>query len=299
MAENTIPVLARSGDPLEREICRSVDDLRLVLQPYSEIWFNHVFVRRVGDGSRVADEWMNFAGSHYSAIMRVYHALTMLRNLNDLAIAEVPEAETGAYLLKVHRQWASYWEHIGSAIDNLALAFEDSVPPVINKDGREELMRKYEGIAYAYNRRTQFIHSRIVPAVIRDGLVQFRIRTAERAHRHLEPKESRWDFPYDRELVLGDVLPSEWKNFLGAMTDAWNWLRDELRKRDAGRLRAMEVRFGGLSGPEVQEMASRIPSGPAGPGPISNIQFDPGHAPQSTPVQIPDFLNPPPPSGNR
>ena len=214
MPENTIPVLERSGDPLEREICRHEEDLRIVLQPYSEIWFNHVFVRRIGNGSRVAKEWMNFAGSHYSAIMRVYHALVSLRRLDQLAIAQIPETETGEFLLKVHQHWASYWEHIGSAIDNLALAFEDCQPPIIKVEARKELTGKYSEIEYAYNRRTQFIHSRIVPAIVRDGIVTFRIRTTERTYRHLEPKESRWDFPYDSELVLGEVLPEEWGGVL-------------------------------------------------------------------------------------
>jgi hypothetical protein len=63
--------------------------------------------------------------------------------------------------------WASFWEHIGSAIDNLALCFLDSQPAIFKEDAREELMRKYDNIAYAYNRRTQFIHSRIVPATNR------------------------------------------------------------------------------------------------------------------------------------
>ncbi len=203
MPANTIPVLAKSGDPLEQEICKHSEELRMVLQPYSEVWLNHVMLRRCGDNSRVDDDWMNFAGSHYSAIVRVYHAYTALNKLNEYAVAEVPKDQIGVFLLEVHREWASFWEHIGSAIDNLALACEDSDPPVIKENGREFLMRRDENIAYAYNRRTQFIHSRIVPANVTDNLVQFRIRIMERKHRRLEPKESRWDLPYDKDIALG------------------------------------------------------------------------------------------------
>jgi hypothetical protein len=299
MAENTIPVLELSGDPLEREVCRHIEDLRIVLQPYSEIWFNHIFVRRVEDGARIADQWMNFAGSHYSALMRVFHALVSFRRLNELAIAEVPEASTGAFLLDVHQHWASYWEHIGSAIDNLALAFEDCRPPIIKEEARKELMGKFPDIEYAYNRRTQFIHSRIVPAIAREGIVTFRIRTAERAYRHLEPKESRWDFPYDMELILGDVLPEEWQRFLNAMEDVWNWLLSELRNRDDGRLIAMAVRFGGMSGPEVQDLVMRVRTGSNYSGAISNFEISPGGGPKSKSNAIPAFLNPPPSSGTR
>ena len=259
MADDTIPVLAKYGDPLEQEICRHVDQLRIVLQPYSEVWFNHVVVRRVDDNSQVEEAWMNFAGSHYSAILRVFHAYRSLCTLNDYALREVTADDVGKFLLDVHREWASFWENIGSAIDNLALAFQDSVPPVLKDDARDVLTGKYADIGYAYDRRTQFIHSRIVPAYSHDGLLTFRVRTEERKQRQLEPKESNWGLPYDGELAIGDILPKEWDRFLLAMKDAWCWLVSELRSKDHGRTKAVEANFPDTS---LAEFQRRIASDP-------------------------------------
>lgn len=282
MAQDTIPVLARSGDPIEKEICKHVDALRLVLQPYSEVWFNHVMLRREGDNSRVEKDWMNFAGSHYSALLRVYHAWKALQKLNEYAAHEVPADRVGAFLLDVHQEWAAFWEHIGSAIDNLALACQDSVPPVIKDDAREVLMKGDDQINYAYNRRTQFIHSRIVPATIHEGIVTFRIRIAEQRHRHLEPKESRWDLPYDQELVLGDVLPKEWDIFLRAMEKNWYWLLSRLRDVDEGRSKIMKVKFHGISSEDLRKVVLNAPDGMV---PISNTEFRRMGTQKTTPME--------------
>ena len=102
MADDTIPALAKCGDPLEQEICRYVDQLRIVLQPYSEVWLNHIVVRRVDDNSRVEEAWINFAGSHYNAILRVFHAYRSLCTLNDYALLEVKP--WSSFSLHLHRR---------------------------------------------------------------------------------------------------------------------------------------------------------------------------------------------------
>lgn len=257
MADDRILDLEKYGDPLEQEICRHVDQLRVVLQPYTEVWFNHIVVRRIKDNSCVEEAWMNFAGSHYSAILRVFHAYRSLNVLNNYALREVTKDDLGVFLLDVHREWASFWENIGSAIDNLALAFQDSIPPMIKDDARDVLTDKYEDLGYAYDRRTQFIHSRIVPASSRDGLLTFRVRTTDRTHRHLEPKETNWDLPYDKELAIGDVLPEEWNKFLVAMSNAWYWLVSELRSKDQSRPKAVEKSFPNRSPAESQRTLAR------------------------------------------
>jgi hypothetical protein len=298
MAEDTIAVLATQGDPLEREICKHVDDLRPLLQPYSEIWYDHIVIRRIDDNAKVDTDWMNFAGSHYSAIVRAFHARDTLRKIQPLVLCEAKEENIGRILLDVHREWASFWEHIGSTIDNLASAFQDSIPPIIVDDGkspsREALMRKYEGIAYAYNRRTQFIHSRIVPATIENDLVQFRGRITDRRDRRNEPKTSDWELPYDSQYVLGDILEAEWDNYIKVMTDAWWFLRNELRHKDlaAEELRKKIRRED--SSRQIQEPHVAIPYGGT---PISNIEMPRNLRIESQELGNPIFFDSPPPSG--
>jgi hypothetical protein len=298
METDTIAVLASQGDPLEREICKHVDELRPLLQPYADIWCDHILIRRIEDNARVEPDWMNFAGSHYSAMVRVFHARDTLKKLQPLVLCETKEEDIGKILLDVHREWASFWEHIGTSIDNLASAFQDSKPPIIVDDGksasREALMRKYEGIAYAYNRRTQFIHSRIVPATIKNDLVQFRGRITDRHDRRNEPKSSTWEKPYDSEYVLGDILEAEWGNYIRVMTDAWWFLRNALRDKDlaAEKLRKKILRED--SSRQFQEPQVAIPYRGT---PISNIEMPRFLQNESQDLRNPNFFDPPPPSG--
>jgi hypothetical protein len=237
---------------------------------------------------------MNFAGSHYSAIVRVFHARDALKKLEPLVLCQPKDEDLGRILLDVHREWASFWEHIGSSVDNLALAFQDSVPPIIKGDGREVLMRKYEGVAYAYNRRTQFIHSRIVPAMVKDDMVQFRARITERREPRIEPKESRWDLPYDSEHVLGDILEAEWNKFITVMTDVWSWLRTELGDRDEAAKVIKAKKLSGASSRQTQALYMEIPDERM---PISNISMPTKVRIETQEVKTPDFLNAPRPSG--
>jgi hypothetical protein len=209
-------------------------------------------------------------------------------------LCEAEEGNIGRILLDIHREWASFWEHIGSTIDNLGLAFQDSMPPIIKGVGREELMRKYPNIAYAYNRRTQFIHSRIVPAKVENNLVQFRARITDRRDRLNEPKFSAWDQPYDSDYVLGDILESEWDIFIKVMTDAWWWLRNELMEKD---LKAKDLRKKITKEDprrQVQELYVAIPHEGT---PISNIEMPRYIRIESHEVRNPKLFEPPPPSG--
>jgi hypothetical protein len=119
--------LVFEGDPLEREIACSWEELSLVLEPYADIWHDFILPRRLPDPpGRVAEEWMPFAGSHYTALIRVYHAYKSYLGLRERVAAIEGGQDSAVLLLEVHELTASFWEHIGSAIDNLAMCYLDA-----------------------------------------------------------------------------------------------------------------------------------------------------------------------------
>jgi hypothetical protein len=158
-------VLNQVGDPIERHITQYAEHVSNVLFPYAGIWVDHILVRRKpGDPSFVGDDWMLFAGSHYTALIRVFQAFGKHREILRCCDAFGQGNTDPGLLLKVHDAVAGFWEHIGSAIDNLALCFEDA--PCISMregDGRKHIQQRYPVLGQDYNRRTQFIHSRLIP----------------------------------------------------------------------------------------------------------------------------------------
>ena len=85
-------------------------------------------------------------------------------------------------------------------------------------------------------RRSQFIHSRVVPTTTFEGAAVSRIIKSETYHRQLEPKNSCWDVEYDGEIFLADTFPKEWERFLTAVSRAWWHLREQVDQADTNRL---------------------------------------------------------------
>ena len=146
--------------------------------------------------------------------------------------------------------------------------------------GRDYLTGKYEDLDYAYDRRSQFIHSRVVPTTTFEGAAVFRIIKSEAYHRHLEPKNSRWDVEYDGEIFLADTFPKEWERFLTAVSSAWWHLRNQVDQADMDRLtnndenarskRSSRLSSGGMRKANIDDPESRqVPplSGFDGPPP--------------------------------
>ncbi len=280
----SINLLGRHGDPLEREIVRTAADaLVTVIEPYSTVWATHVFQRRLPDAgySRVPAEWMDFAGSHYTALIRLYHAFKALSSLKRACEVELT-ADIGARLLEIHELTASYWWNIGAAIDTLGSAFSDAPCTKLKKgSGSKWLKINFPDLATSYDRRTQFIHSRIVPISVDGGMPVFcfqQLKSDENDGGD-QPKYTPWDVQFaGRHELVGDFYDTHWPKFLSAARDAWfhlqRWLRDTDNDIPATR--------GGLA---VEVGLADNPSIP------SNIQFQPpgtgygsgGFAPNSPP----------------
>ncbi|MEW4490898.1 hypothetical protein AB1L42_22645 [Thalassoglobus sp. JC818] len=233
-SEQNFALLNHAGDPLERVICAYHEELSPVIYAYADVWADFVYPQRKEDGSIVEEKWMPFAGSHYTALIRLYHALQSKKRIERIAEEISTGPALAELLLDAHLASATFWESLGSCIDNLALAFEDAdlITTLVDdedieqegKAGRKQIKIKYPLLGDVYDRRTQFIHSRLVPQKVSDGALTFNVRL-------LQTKETNWPTQHGvEEEFVQDFHTAFWHDCLAELGDAWkhlqNWLKN-------------------------------------------------------------------------
>jgi hypothetical protein len=244
-----LQLLREKGDPLEILISQHRDDLFPVLSPYARVWSKHIIHRRVGDGSRIVDEWMPFGGDHYTSLIRLYHAYTAKESL----LIQCKQAETFkgrdltsndySLLLQTHATCAAFWENLGSTVDNLAHAWDDARRVLLGNaknpgatEGDEQFSFKaisrerYPMLNYAYDRRTQFIHSALVPNRLEDGMIVFNLR-------HYDSERTDWLPETEAIESLDNQVAKDWKAVLQELGQAWERLFSWLQSKDKGQLK--------------------------------------------------------------
>ncbi len=242
-----LALLHDAGDPLEKLICQSVEPLFPVLSPYARVWAHHIYPRRIGDGSQIVAEWMPFGGSHYTALIRLFEAYRSKKRLLSLCkkAEEVkgrnPTADDYALLLEIHAATAAFWENLGSAVDNFGHVWDDARRILLGNaknpgatKGDEPISYKnisrdrYPLMNYAYDRRTQFIHSALVPKRFEDGQVIFNLR-------HYDAKTTEW-LP-DTEVIeaIDDKVVKDWDVVIKELGVAWERLFSWLQAKDTDR----------------------------------------------------------------
>ncbi len=247
-----LQLLQTRGDPLEVLISQHRDALFPVLSPYARVWSKHIIHRRVGDGSRLVEQWMPFGSNHYTALIRLYHAFTA----KELLLSQCKKAEAVkgrsvtaddyALLLQVHATCAAFWENLGSAVDNFAHVWDDARRILLGNaknpgvtEGDEPFSfkaispEKYPMLNYAYDRRTQFIHSALVPSRFEDGMVVFNLR-------HYDSERTDW-LP-ETEVVesVDDKVTKDWAAVLQELGQAWERLFSWLQSKDEGRAKQVD-----------------------------------------------------------
>lgn len=264
--DNYINLLGDKGDPLERVIVLSRDKLHNVLDPYSGIWGDHIFGRRLqGNQAQVDSDWMDFAGSHYTALVRVYQAHLKLESIERLVRVLSDGDNKAITLIELHDATAGFWEHIGSSIDNLCACWMDAPPLQVERAKETIVAVDGSRLDWMYDRRSQFIHSRIVPNGVIDGAPFFNIR-------HFDKKNTDWKSKYVQDELVGDTYPNLWKEFIGLMGVQWEKLRSRLRDRDkrAPKIDATKKK----SSFDVSKLKISDIQIPGGPVPPSTTEWD-------------------------
>lgn len=227
--EANLRLLEKRGDPLEQLILRTARDpesFDQILYQYASVWTHHVFARRLPNNpSRVPDEWMRFAGSHYTSLFRAYSAWRKLPEIQNVCRQFADKKGDAESLFQVHDVTASFWWNLGASIDNLLRAADDAPPLKKGAIRRED----HKELADAYNYRSQYIHSRlVVGAPDTDGLLHFNLEL-------LEGHGADWSLGKYRAEYYEDFYPKAWKDFCQSATQAWAKLGSLLLEYDDDR----------------------------------------------------------------
>jgi hypothetical protein len=251
--DSNLDKLEAKGDPLERLICHEFSSLDKILLPYSKIWANHVYPRRVGDGALLTEPWQGFGGCHYTALVRLHHALIAKNKILKLTETEAKENDV-ALVLAVHAACATFWDNLGAAIDNFVHAKVEAKKALgIGVEKRQEKQKcptcgaekTEEKVAartlsdkgnpklfYAFERRHQFIHSILVPQQIKDGMIVFNLR-------HYDDAATDW---VKNEIVFQNIdtqIELDWSEVLSEFGDSWekfySWLHDQDKEMAAAK----------------------------------------------------------------
>ena len=242
--------LHQIGDPLERLICEDFASLQNVLLPYSRVWGGHIEPRRKGDGALLQEEWQKFGGRHYTALIRLHHAMTAKNQILELCDAEIQD-EDYERLLEVHSACTSLWDNLGAAIDNFVRAREEAKRVLgvgiakrkasSNCDacGAIESDEDFEARAlspetnpklyYAFQRRHQFIHSIIVPQKIEGGMIVFNLT-------HLKQVATDWTEEEIRYECVDSKIKTDWEDILIEFGNEWAALHSWLSEKDKPEL---------------------------------------------------------------
>ncbi|WP_422927534.1 hypothetical protein [Singulisphaera sp. PoT] len=272
--------LTHSGDPLEKAVIRLAGEaLQSVLVPYSHIWAKYVLHARIGAGEFVDEFLLKFAASHYTALVRLYNALEFRHSIHNLCAESGPQ-EDGETLLKLQASTSAFWWSLGAAVDNLGKALEQFPGSTLRgRDaGIELLISSHVYISYIYGRRTQLIHSRVIPIGTDQGYPVSDTRYLDGKHRSTLPAETNWSLDYKSPSDLDASYEGLWNEAVQSLTSAW-WAAktflDDVKKPQTSNKSLKEVKqisdyFGQLRGHVIQTDTSQSPGQSnylQGPGP--------------------------------
>ncbi len=228
-----LKLLEAEGDGLERAIYREPrGELLPILDPYSEIWAKYVVPNRTPTGENVTEPWRPFAGNHYSALIRLQNASVFKDRIDETSCGTCG----GKELLAIQADTAAFWWSLGAVIDNLGQAIQNfpGMDLAVNPDDTEEQAqsrgKKYlcnvvSELGFIYDRRTQQIHSRIIPIGTIGGYPCVNKRYLDLPRRENLPKYTDWQEAYDNPKDLAREYDEQWQNALKAMLKAWNHIR--------------------------------------------------------------------------
>ncbi|MFO0906844.1 MAG: hypothetical protein U0835_00490 [Isosphaeraceae bacterium] len=264
---NDLDQLTLSGDPLEKAIIRlAMDDLQAVLSPYSQIWAKYVVPARIQAGEFVDPFLLKFAASHYTALVRLFNAREFRRSISDLCAQSGPQ-EDGEVLLKLQASTAAFWWSLGATVDNLGKALEQFPGSTLKKrDAGIELLGKgNDYIDFIYARRTQLIHSRLVPIGTEAGYPVSDPSYLDGKNRSVLPAETNWSEDFNSPVDLDTSYGRWWDEAVRALETAWWASRaflDDVRKpqqtnKSAAAEKEISEYFEKVRGPVIRTDTSR------------------------------------------
>jgi hypothetical protein len=238
-----LELLAAYGDDPEKAIVANhSEELLSIIEPYAEIWAKYVLPNRTPTGESAKEPWDSFASNHYTALIRLENA-SLFKGHIDRVCCEKCE---GKQLLEIQAYTSAFWWFLGAVVDNLGQAIEnfpgmdlssiaEDEKNEFQAKGKKYICSKFSELGFMYDRRTQHIHSRVIPIGAIGGHPYFDTRYLDGPRRENLPKYTDWQGAYNDPQDLPGEYDNQWREKLKALTNAWNhmrWLFAETIKKE-------------------------------------------------------------------
>ena len=166
---HSLTLLASEGDEIEKLAVES-EALAPLTGYYAAIWANYVLPRRnTSNPALIEQPFTDFAELHYTALTRLLCAQQAVDRIGPLCLDALASKRPAEQILAVQASLLTFFACTGAAVENLEKAYE------AKPFGGEKLFTEpadVEGTPkWYYDRRTQYLHERLVPVFTMDGLL--------------------------------------------------------------------------------------------------------------------------------
>jgi len=166
---HALMTLASEGDEIEK-LATENTALSPVAGYYAVIWANYVLPRRNASNPAFIDQPVtDFAELHYTALTRLLCAQQSVERLGPLCLQALASTQPAKEILEVQASLLTFFACTGAAVENLEKAYE--AKPCEGSDLFTESADVQGTPKWFYDRRTQYLHKRLVPVFLLDGLL--------------------------------------------------------------------------------------------------------------------------------
>src|SRR5262249_12952206 len=95
------------------------------------------------------------------------------------------------------------------------------------RNGTDDLLHQRHGCKYLYNRRTQLIHSRVVPIDIDTGYAIFDDSYLDGKHRDALPASTDWKSEFNNRRDLSEFYDAKWHEARTQLAGTWSFLQEK------------------------------------------------------------------------
>jgi hypothetical protein len=219
--KSTRELLVEYGDVLEQKIF--ADEIFFKeFRVYGEIWARYILPNReVNSPTLTTPCWREFAASHYSAIVRCWTVRASAVEICHACENIINNDETALSLLSIHGRLLTFFTAIGAAHDNMQRCFK--VWPIETSGAFDACggnPREPFSLAWLYDRRTQAVHSALVPINNGDGTFSVDMSL-------FKDKATNWaEADWRDQEGIAEIVSAANHGFHSGMSRCWSKLKD-------------------------------------------------------------------------
>lgn len=229
---HSLILLRSEGDEVEKHAC-DVEALAPLIGRYAAIWANYVRPKRRPSNPALIQSPINdLAERQYTALVRLLGALDAATRISDVSIAVAGSRPNGSTVVSMQSDLLTFFSSAGAAVESLENAY--AAEPLISKEPLMPAPADAIGSPkWFYDRRTQYVHKRLLPVFEVDGLLHLDVA-------HFIDKDVTWNESSKDAREVSAWIEQLTPRLVSGLTNGWSRLYTRLRS-------ASPIAFGGAT----------------------------------------------------